>query len=175
MDITQNFFELFALPVQYSVDLNVLSERHLSLQKTVHPDRFAHLSDQERRVSEQYASFLNEAYTTLKSPLNRAQYLLGLAGVDVMSETSVTMEPAFLMQQMMLREELEDIPQADDPFEALDDLSSRVDGLLKGEFTKFDGLYAEQNIEQAAASVRRLQFLVKLTRELEELEDNLED
>ncbi|MGB0733666.1 MAG: Fe-S protein assembly co-chaperone HscB, partial [Pontibacterium sp.] len=170
-----NYFKLFALPIQYSVDLKALSERHLSLQKTVHPDRFAHLSDQERRVSEQYASYLNEAYSTLKSPLNRAQYLLGLHDIDVVSETSVTMEPAFLMQQMMLREELEEIPDADEPFEALDELGAQVASLLKTEFAQFDELFGVGEFDKAANCVRRLQFLVKLERELEELEDRLED
>ncbi len=175
MDISKNYFELFALPVSFHIDLNLLSAHYLELQKTLHPDRHAHLSDRERRLSEQYTAFLNEALTTLKSPLRRAQYLLGLVGLDVTGESSVAIEPMFLMQQMELRERLEEIPQQADPFEELDELSDEVDAMLKQLREAFAGLYAEQKFEDAAANVRKMQFLEKLAIEIENLEDRLDD
>ena len=44
---------------------------------------FAHAGDAERRLSMQWATQVNEAYQTLKNPLERAQYLLHLAGHDI--------------------------------------------------------------------------------------------
>ena len=52
------------------------------IQGQVHPDRFAHAGEAERRLSMQWATHANEAYQTLKNPLERAQYLLQLAGHD---------------------------------------------------------------------------------------------
>lgn len=175
MDISKNFFELFALPVSFQVDPKSLSERYLELQKTLHPDRHAHLSDRERRLSEQYTAYLNEAVSTLKAPLSRAQYLLKLQGLDTTGESSVAIDPVFLMQQMELREQLEEIPSEEDPFAALEDLADDVEAMLKQLRAEFESMYVEQAYEKAVASVRKMQFLEKLSVEIENLEDRLDD
>jgi len=175
MDISKNFFELLALPVSFQVDSTLLSERYLELQKTLHPDRHAHLSDRERRLSEQYTAYLNEAVSTLKAPLSRAQYLLTLQGIDTTGESSVAIDPGFLMQQMELREQLEEIPSEDDPFEALEELADDVETMLKQLRAMFETEYAEQAYDKAAALVRKMQFLEKLAIEIENLEDRLDD
>ena len=40
-DFTQNYFQLFDLPVQFDVDSPTLGERYRQLQRELHPDRFA--------------------------------------------------------------------------------------------------------------------------------------
>jgi len=175
IDIKQNYFELFALPVAYKLDGAQLSARYRELQKVLHPDRFAHLSERERRLSVQYTAFLNEAQATLKSPLKRAQYLLTLSGIDTVSETSVNMEPAFLMRQMMLREELEEAAESSDPEGALDALSEEVGDELRKERQQFEVQYLADELDAAASTVRKMQFLEKLVLEIEALEDELLD
>jgi len=73
----------------------------------VHPDRFAHAGDAERRASLQWTTRVNEAFHVLKNPVARAKHLLELHGVDVAFETNTAMPAEFLMQQMELREALE--------------------------------------------------------------------
>jgi molecular chaperone HscB len=178
MDITQNYFEFLALPVTYQLDLQSLSERSRELQKTLHPDRFAHLSDRERRLSVQYTAYLNEAVSTLKSPLTRAQYLLKMEGIDTFSETQVQLEPMFLMQQMELREGLESVREASDPDAELLALQATVDGEMKALRSQFDGFYQQStptSLDAAAVCVRKMQFIDKLGREIEALEDQLFD
>ncbi|MCV6588393.1 MAG: Fe-S protein assembly co-chaperone HscB [Marinobacterium sp.] len=175
IDIKQNYFELFALPVSYKLDAVQLSGRYRELQKVLHPDRFAHLSERERRLSEQYTAFLNEAQATLKTPLRRAQYLLTLQGIDTLAETSVKMDAAFLMQQMTLREALEEAGGAVDPEVALAQLSDEVCGNLKAQRQQFEALYNAADYEGAAGAVRRMQFLEKLALEIEAREDELLD
>ena len=82
MDLTQNHFELFGLPVAFDIDSQQLAERYRELQRTLHPDRYASASAQEQRLAVQYSGLVNEAYSTLNRPLSRALYLLGLAGVQ---------------------------------------------------------------------------------------------
>lgn len=175
IDIKQNYFELFALSVGYQVDGAQLAERYRELQKVLHPDRHAHLSERERRLAEQYTAFLNEAQATLKSPLKRAQYLLTLQGFDTLSETSVQMEPAFLMRQMMLREALEEAGDAADPEAELDELSADVSAELRSQREQFEKQYNTADYEQAAGTVRKMQFLEKLVLEIEAREDELLD
>ena len=57
----------------------------------------------------QWATFANEAFDTLKSPVNRAQYLLQLHAPELAEqEARVPLPPAFLMRQMEWREALEE-------------------------------------------------------------------
>lgn len=178
MDITQNYFEFLGLPVAYQLDQQALSERSRELQKTLHPDRFAHLSDRERRLSVQYTAYLNEAVATLKHPLSRAQYLLHLEGVDTFSESSVQLDPMFLMQQMELRESVESVRDAADPEAEIDQLQSEVEAQMRELRGQFEGFYEQATpsaLEAAATVVRKMQFIDKLGREVEALEDQLFD
>jgi len=98
----------------------MLEKAYRDIQSQVHPDRFAHAGDAERRASLQWTTRVNEAFQVLKHPVSRARHLLELHGVDVAFETNTAMPPEFLMQQLELREKLE---------EAKD--SSSLDGLRK--------------------------------------------
>ena len=101
--LSRNFFELFDLPVSYDVDLDQLQKQYMSLQKVVHPDKFANASDQEKRVSMQQTSWINEAQTTLKDPVGRAIYMLKLKGIDFSLDNETTMDAAFPVSYTHLR------------------------------------------------------------------------
>ena len=79
-DLSTTHFELFGLPLSFDVDMGQLDSRYRELQRTVHPDRFANASDQERRISMQQATQINEGYQVLKDSLRRGRYLLELCG-----------------------------------------------------------------------------------------------
>ncbi|HKQ28111.1 MAG TPA: Fe-S protein assembly co-chaperone HscB, partial [Burkholderiales bacterium] len=83
----QNHFELFGLPRLFGLDLEALERAYREIQSRVHPDRFAHAGDAERRASLQWTTRVNEAYRTLKDPVQRGKHLLELHGVDVAFET----------------------------------------------------------------------------------------
>jgi molecular chaperone HscB len=78
LDLKQDFFALFGLPTGFPIDMDRLEQAYLDIQGRVHPDRFAHLPDLDKRLSMQWATHANEAFRTLKSPLARGQYLLEL-------------------------------------------------------------------------------------------------
>ena len=69
-DFQQNFFQLFNVPSRFQTDINLLEQNYRALQAQVHPDKFAHLSESERRVSMQWATRVNEGYQTLRKPLD---------------------------------------------------------------------------------------------------------
>ncbi len=174
MDIKKNYFEAIGLPVPYHIDQSELADRSRELQKTLHPDRFAHQGEREQRLAVQYTAYLNEGIATLKSPLLRAQYLLKLRGEDTYSESSTAIDPMFLMQQMELREQLEEIPDAADPFAEMEALQDEVDGLLRQLREQFAQTYQSDDSTPAVSSVRKMQFLEKLAIEIERLEDQLD-
>ncbi|MGH8691851.1 MAG: Fe-S protein assembly co-chaperone HscB [Burkholderiales bacterium] len=167
----QSHFELFGLPSAFAVEADALERSYREIQSRVHPDRFAHAGDAERRASLQWTTRVNEAYRTLKDPVQRAKHLLELHGVDVAFETNTAMPPDFLMQQMKLRESLE---EAKDPA-ALDQMRN----ILRQDKAKLETQIAEaidskKDYAGAAGLVRKLQFLDKLDREIDAAYEEIE-
>jgi len=172
-DLSKNYFELFGLSVTFDLDVSDLAARYRDLQRRFHPDRFATASEPERRLSLQLTAQINAAFQTLKDPVARARYLLGLQGVDTGEETDTAMDSAFLMEQMELRELLAEARDAADRQAQLEPLRQRVAGelevrseLLRTRFTE----NTDPARRQARNLVREMQFLQKLAHEVEELE-----
>ena len=163
----QNHFDLFGLSPGFSLEKDVLEKAYRDIQSRVHPDRFASAGDAERRASLQWTTRVNEAYRTLKDPVQRAKHILDLHGVDVAFETDTAMPVEFLTQQLELRESLE---AAVDEKDAV-----ALDGLRKILFEQRTALQEEiQNLidnrkdyQGAAGLVRKLMFLQRLDEEVD--------
>lgn len=165
-DFQQDFYQLFGLSAQYRMDSELLDRRFRALQAQVHPDKFSHLSEAERRVSMQWATRVNEAYQTLSNPAKRARYLLFLRGADTREESNTSMPAEFLVAQMEWREIIQEAVEARDPAE-LDKLQSRLQhetrALHEQLAAKID---AEHDYEAAAEIVRKLKFFERLAEEI---------
>lgn len=169
IDFRQNHYELFGLQPRFKLDLSELEQAYRSLQSRVHPDKFVHAGDAERRASMQSATQVNEAYRTLKNPLARARYLLALHHIDVKSETNTAMTPEFLQEQMQWREAVEEA--AARPAE-LAALAARLGREMQDHYAQLERqLDGERDYPRAADAVRKLMFLERLR---EEISDALE-
>jgi len=174
--LTQNYFELFSLPQQYVLERSDLDARYRKLQHTVHPDRYARASDQERRLSMQQATHINEAYQVLKDPLQRGRYLLELRGHAIEDQQTTHQDPEFLMQQIELREILGEIRQQDDPLQSLDRLAREIQAQYRAlESELAQALDTDAETEQAVSLVLKMQYFMRLQNEVQELEADLED
>ncbi|NOR42002.1 MAG: Fe-S protein assembly co-chaperone HscB [Gammaproteobacteria bacterium] len=173
--LSSNFFELFGLPVSYDVDLNKLQQQYMALQKQVHPDKFASGSDLEKRISMQQTSWINEAQSTLKDPVLRASYLLKLRGIDFSLENETTMDAAFLMQQLEMRESLENIKNETDPLESLDSIAEKVKASTVVMMDGFSQSLDNDQLDDAREWIRKLQFLQKAKKEINALSAEIED
>ena len=174
IDLKQDFFQLFNLPTRFQIDGDTLERSFHALQVQVHPDKFAHLTEAERRHSMQWATRVNEGYQTLRSPLNRARYLLSLHGVDTQEESNTAMPADFLIQQMEWREALEEAEQSRDG-EALEALEQRVQHEMRFLQQQL-AVDIDDTRDYAAASgiVRKLKFLEKLGEEISSAFDELD-
>ena len=173
--LTSNFFELFGISVSYDVDLNKVQQQYMVLQKQVHPDRFANASDQEKRLSMQQTSWLNEAQTTLKDPVLRAIYLLKLKGIDFNLENETTMDAGFLMQQLEMREKLENIKAESEPLDELDNMAKDLKASTKAMMHGFAKAYENEQFDDAREWIRKLQFMQKAKTEINTLSADIED
>jgi molecular chaperone HscB len=163
----QNHFELLGVPVRFSVDSASLERGYRDLQSRVHPDKFAAASEPERRVAMQWAARANEAYRTLRHPVERARYLLGLKGFDTQEESNTAMPPDFLMQQMEWREAAAEARAAGDARELVrlrTSLAESRKDMLRQLETAID---RDSNFDAGCSLVRKLRFLDKLEEEIE--------
>lgn len=173
-DFKQDYFALFGLAPAFRLDSAQLEKTYRDIQSKVHPDRFAHLPESERRMSMQWATRVNEAYRTLRSPLARAQYLLQLKGVDTAAESNTAMSPEFLMAQMEWREEVAEARSAQD-IQALDRILLELRQHQREVFSE-----VERDIDQrgdyhaASEAVRRLMFIDKLQHDINQALETLE-
>ncbi|MBP8236734.1 MAG: co-chaperone HscB [Pseudomonas sp.] len=167
-------FALFDLQPAFRLDQAQLSARYRELAKTMHPDRFADAPERDQRLALEHSASLNEAYQTLRSAPRRALYLLALRGRELPMEVTVQ-DPEFLLQQMSLREELEDLQDSADVVGV-----AAFKRRLKQAQDELDADFAacwddERRREEAERLVRRMQFLDKLSHEVRQLEERLDD
>lgn len=171
IDFSKNYFALFNLEPQFQIDLAQLEQAYRALQAQVHPDKFSSGSDAERRLSMQCSTHVNEAYQTLKTPLNRARYLLSLHGIDTQEETNTAMPAQFLMEQMEWREAI----SAANQLPALDQLSSKLRKAMQALLAEVGQRIDEQHdYTGAAETVRKLRFFDKLREEINDALEVLE-
>ncbi|WP_017221947.1 co-chaperone HscB [Moritella dasanensis] len=170
-----NHFELFGLPVNFELDSASLATTYRELQRTLHPDKFANGSERERLLAVQKSSQVNDAYSTLKSPIQRAEYILAVCHEDIRGEQQTLQDPMFLMQQMEQHERLEDIPHAADPEQEIADFDDELSLSIKQYLQEFSQLVSIEHYHDAANVVRKLKFVYKLQTQLSTLEDSLLD
>lgn len=131
-----DYFTLFGLPARYQIDTQALSLRFQDLQRQYHPDKFANGTQAQQLAAVQQSATINQAWQTLRHPLTRAEYLLSLHGFDLASEQHTVRDTAFLMEQLTLREELDDIEQSKDDAR-LESFIKRVQRCLMLVFSKW--------------------------------------
>ena len=175
IDLTRNYFELFGLAESFDVDLEALASKYRAFQSALHPDRFTGKSDQEQRISVQHTAFVNEAYSVLKNDLKRAHYLLRLQDAEFDADRETSRDEEFLMQQMELHERVAELDQASDPAAALEELAHEFRQQQMELISRFSVEYAKGDLVAAKDSALKLQFYDRLTNQLREKQEKLEE
>ena len=78
-----DYFSLFSLPQHLHLDLAALEKTFYAQSRKLHPDRFAAKPAAEQQAALAASSQLNDAYRTLRDPILRTEYLLGLQGIQL--------------------------------------------------------------------------------------------
>lgn len=152
-------FQRLGLPRGFEIDTAALEASYFRMQRLLHPDRFATRTPKEKTLSQQQATSLNDAYETLKDPLDRAVYLAHLKGLDVLKEGCNTLsDPVILMEAMEMREALAEAETADD----LSAMTKHTQGEIADCESELSDAFAIDDLDQAAALITRLKYLRKL-------------
>ena len=168
----RSYFQLFDLPQCYQLDLERLDRNYRNLQVSVHPDRFVGDGAQARRLAEQYSGLLNQAYTTLKSPVERAAHLLQLLGVEIDGAATIS-DGDFLFRQMTLRETLHGVHQRRDEAELLQLKQQALAEQNRLQQAFLRAVEDPQNLQSALHFLLKMRFFQKFLADIHDVEDAL--
>jgi len=175
IDFSRTHFELFGLPQRFRFDAASLDSAYHRLQVEVHPDRFATAGDAQQRLALQSSARVNEAYRALKDPVERAQYLLSLHGVDTLDETDTALDYDFLDRQLERREAAAAAAEAGDGA-ALEVLLGEARAEAREAERQIASLLdVESAWDAARGRVRELRFLSKVAADIDAMLATLEN
>lgn len=109
-----DYFAFLGVPRKLNLDTSDLEQRFRTLSRQFHPDYFYNATPNERLASLERSSYLNDAYRTLKNPIARVEYLLGLEGFSARGPGEAAeggaKVPATLLEEVFaLNEELDEV------------------------------------------------------------------
>lgn len=107
-------FDVFQIEPAFDLDLEGLGQRHRDLSRALHPDRYVGRPAAERRQALNRAIEVNEAWRTLRDPLERARALLARLGAPVTEDSQPPADPELLMEMMERRESLQQLGRKGD-------------------------------------------------------------
>jgi molecular chaperone HscB len=175
-----DYFEVFGLPRALGIDLAALEKVFHELSRKYHPDYFSTASAAEKTQAVRMTALLNDAYRTLRHPIRRVEYLLGLYGLK--SDGSKVPQ-ALLMEVFEINEQLEEVKAGRASVEEKDSLRAQI----KEKRERFDAELQQaagdwdQLIKSGAADEKKKQHLAKLAEILSEssyirnLEEDLDE
>ena len=175
LDLKQSYFELFGQDLRFDLDLKQLHSEQLRLQAIYHPDRFVTASEQEKRLSVQQASWINEAFETLSNPVKRARYMLELSGLELNDESETTSDTAFLMEQISIREEIDECRSDADPLCCCDHIAAKLRSKAEQFGSEFIVSFEQGELDAARLSSRKMQFVHRILDQLTDIQIELEE
>jgi molecular chaperone HscB len=158
----RDHFARLGLPRGFEIDAADLDRRYFAFQRNLHPDRFARRTAKERAIAESQSASLNQAYETLKDPLDRAAYLLQLAGRRSAAATAMTVDDEELLTEAM--ENREALMEAED-VETVDALSARSLAAAVRYLAGIAAAFAREDLDEADRLTTRLRYWRKLGEE----------
>src|SRR5271155_4554242 len=190
---TADYFQVFGLERSLGLDTAGLEREFHRLSRRLHPDRFARASAEEQQSSLANTALLNDAYRTLRDPIQRTEYLLKLEGLQIGEEHSGKgksadrqppvdlLEEAFELNMQLEEMRMNQKMGEDDPA-LLSDLSaarSRFEGLLAGVDSDLTANGSDWDAGDAAARAKaantmaalldRRRYLRNLVRDVNEV------
>ena len=107
-----DYFGFFGWPQKLTIDPALLEEKFHKLSWKLHPDNFVRASEEERNLSLDRSSQLNDAYRTLRDPIARIEYLLLRLGLRKEGTTKQQAPPELLEEVFELNESLDELREA---------------------------------------------------------------
>ena len=159
-----NFYELFSVPGRTLViDPAALEASYKSLQRLLHPDKFATHSPDERRISAENSSLVNQGFQVLKSRVERTAYVLRtFHGIRVLEEGGSYRDPPLMAEMFELRERVDEVGDR----AAAEAMLREQDGALETIGNHLEASLQRGDVDGATKLAVRLKYLSKVVDEL---------
>ena len=156
-DFKLDYFQAFALPRAFALnssthDTAALEREFHRLSRRLHPDRFARATADEQQWSLAATALLNDAYRTLRDPVQRTEYLLKLEGLEIGEEhagrgkAADRQPPADLLEEVFeLNMQLEEMRMN----QKMGETDAALQADLTAARTRFDSLLAAVDADLA--------------------------
>jgi len=143
-----DYFALFEMSRKLWIEMDGLEQKFLQLSWKLHPDNFVNATEQERELALKRSSELNDAYRTLRDPVGRVEYLLGIEGARKEGEHKQQAPPELLEEVFELNESLDELREAKAARSDLAALRSRLESAEKN----FQGKLGEVDAQLQVAA-----------------------
>src|SRR5438045_7238894 len=143
-----DYFALFEMSRKLWIEMDGLEQKFLQLSWKLHPDNFVNATEQERELALKRSSELNDAYRTLRDPVGRVEYLLGIEGARKEGEKTQQAPPELLEEVFELNESLDELRESKASGQNLAGLKARLESAEKN----FQGKLGEVDGELQAAA-----------------------
>ncbi len=156
-------------PISYDMDIASLKKKYKRLQAELHPDKFVNKTAEEKELSAEQSSLVNQAFSTLSDPYTRGLALLELHGnpIDETNDTAAS-DFDFLEEIMTLNEELQELEETRElnRLISIRDLSrTRLNEFEKQVKIEFDN----GSIHSAKETLSKMKYFVNIDRQVKEL------
>src|SRR5216683_3408229 len=144
--LTSDYFEFFGVKRSLALDLEQLQKRFYELSRLLHPDRYTRKPPEEKQYSQDATALLNDAYRVLRDPLQRAEYVLRQAGLDIGEQGTKNVPPELLEEVFELNMALEEMrggdssarPQLEQARDRFLNMQTEIDSGLQSQFAAYD-------------------------------------
>ena len=101
--------------------------------------------------------------------------MLGLNGLELNDESETTSDTTFLMEQIAIREEIEDCRSNADPLSCCDHIIEKLRSKTDQFESEFVNHFEQGQLDEARVSNRKMQFIQRITDQLLDLQIELEE
>jgi molecular chaperone HscB len=170
-----DYYELFGLTRSLNLSLDDLQKRYYDLSRQLHPDRFMQKPEAERQRALDMSSALNDAYRTLKDPIKRAQYLLGIEGFDIGDQRSKDVPLELLEEVFELNMALEEMrggddsarPQLEQAEKNFRNMLVETDLQIQSLFEQYDAARSRDALAEVRNVLNRRKYIQNLVSDVE--------
>jgi molecular chaperone HscB len=158
-------FERLGFPRQFTLNTADLEQAYLTRSRAIHPDYHQLEGDSQQAASVEASAALNEAYTTLRDPFKRANYMLELLNGPMASDLK-EMPASFLNEMLELRMEIAELkPETPQALTMEKQLASRREKLLD----QVGQALTANNLPEARRLLNATKYVQNLLRDLRQL------
>ena len=127
-------------------------------------DRYSTSTPEELEHAENWSALVNQAYSTLLNPMDRALYLLECFNDPLLEGHQPKLDTEFLSEIMELNEDLDEISSDKD----IEEFSAKINENLQDLHGKLSEKFVENLVSEAKIIVCKMQYFHNLIAQLKE-------